>query len=101
MTLADCSDEVSGNSMFTNETLGHIDNPVAHVGSEKDFDSQRMLAQGLLQSAGSGMMQCIDWFHDAGEAAVSSPVGKEVIDGCTTVSSYMNIALMLVNAIQF
>ena len=101
MTLGDCYDTVSGSNMFANETLGHIDNPVAHVGSEKDFDSQRMLAQGLLQSAGSGMMQCIDWFHDAGEAAVSSPVGKEVIDGCTTVSSYMNIALMLVNAIKF
>jgi len=59
------------------------------------------MAQDWLQSSGSGMMQCVDWFHDAGEAAVSSPVGKEVIVGCTTVSSYMDIAFMLVNAIKF
>ena len=101
MTLGDCYDTVSGDNMFANETLGHIDNLVAHVGSKKDFDFQRIMAQDWLQSSGSGMMQCVDWFHDAGEAAVSSPVGKEVIVGCTTVSSYMDIAFMLVNAIKF
>jgi hypothetical protein len=101
MTLGDCYDTVSGSNMFANETLGHIDNLVVQVGSKKDMDSEQILAREWLESSDSGMMQCIDWFHDAGEAAVSSPVGKEVIVGCTTVSSYMDIAFMLVNAIKF
>uniref|UniRef100_K4AJA1 Uncharacterized protein n=2 Tax=Setaria italica TaxID=4555 RepID=K4AJA1_SETIT len=101
MTLADCFNEVSTSNLFANETLGHIDNLVGRLGSREDFDSQRVLAQELLYSTESGLMQCVDWFHGAGEADVSSPVGKEVIDGCTTVSAYVDIALMLVNAIKF
>ncbi|CAN6282159.1 unnamed protein product [Urochloa humidicola] len=101
MTLTDCSNEVSTSNMFSNEILGHIDNLIARNGTQKDFDSHRFFAQELLTSAESGMMQCVDWFHAAGDAAVSSPVGKEVIDGCTTVSPFLHIAHMLVNAVKF
>ncbi|CAL4934882.1 unnamed protein product [Urochloa decumbens] len=101
MALTDCSNEVSTSNMFENEILGHIDNLIAHQGSQKDFDSHQFFAKDLLYSAESGMMQCVDWFHSAGEAAVSSPAGKVVIAGCTTVSGYVDIALMLVNAIKF
>ncbi|CAL4918045.1 unnamed protein product [Urochloa decumbens] len=101
MALTDCSNEVSTSDMFSNETLGHIDNLIAHQGSQKDFDSQKITAVEFMTSAESGLTQCVDWFHSAGEAAVSSPVGKEVIDGCTTLSPYLQISYMLVDAVKF
>ncbi|CAL4934879.1 unnamed protein product [Urochloa decumbens] len=101
MALTDCSNEVSTSDMFSNEILGHIDNLIAHQGSQKDFDSQKISAVEFMTSAESGLTQCVDWFHGAGEAAVSSPVGKEVIDGCTTLSPYLHISHMLVDAVKF
>ncbi|CAN6282158.1 unnamed protein product [Urochloa humidicola] len=101
MTLADCSNEVSTSNMFSNEILGHIDNLIARNGTQKDFDSHKIWAVDYLTSAESGLTQCVDWFHGAGEAAVSSPVGKQVIDGCTTLSPYLHISHMLVNAVKF
>lgn len=101
MTLSDCSNEAARGNMFVNETLGHIDNLIARTGGKKDFDSEQFWARDLLDSAHSGLLQCVHWFHDAGEAAASSPVGKEVIAACTTVAGYVDIAFLLVNAIEF
>lgn len=60
MTLSDCSNEAARGNMFANETLGHIDNLIAHTGSKKDFESELFWAKDLLDSAHSGLLQCVD-----------------------------------------
>lgn len=93
MTLSDCFNAAASGNMFANETLGHIDNLIAHTGSKQDFESQQFWAKDMLGSAESRLMQCVDWFHDAGEAAASSPVGKKVIIGCTSVAACLGISI--------
>ncbi|TVU45999.1 hypothetical protein EJB05_05511, partial [Eragrostis curvula] len=101
MALADCFNTVEGSDMFANETLGQLDNLVAGMKSKKDFELQRFLVQNRLSSSESILVDCTDGFHDAGDAAVSSPVVKEAIAGCTTVRRYIEITLDLTNNIQF
>ncbi|TVU46006.1 hypothetical protein EJB05_05519, partial [Eragrostis curvula] len=101
MILADCFNLVQSSDMFANETLGRLDNLVAGMKSKKDFESQKFLAQDWLSASGSGLVDCLDWFHGAGDTAASSPVVKEVMAGCTSVFPYMEVALGLTNNIQF
>nr|TKV92349.1 LOW QUALITY PROTEIN: hypothetical protein SEVIR_9G158500v2 [Setaria viridis] len=101
MTLASCYEEVASNDMDDgNETLGRLDRLVA--GRSKDeFDWESSLVVLWLGSTLGVMEDCTDWLNDAGKAAASSPVVKEVIAGCAALSPYIRIALHLAHAIKF
>ncbi|KAK3146664.1 hypothetical protein QOZ80_3BG0269710 [Eleusine coracana subsp. coracana] len=101
ITLGSCFDTVSNSGSYPNVTLGRLDDLVAGVKSKKQFDWEKLLAQDWLYSSVSAMYECVDWIHDAGEAAMSSPVLKKVIAGCTTAVPYMEIAVDLTNSLKF
>lgn len=101
MTLAGCLDTVSTSATEANVTLGRLDDLVAGVKSKKDCDWEKFLAQDWLSASESALTECVDWIHDAGEAAMSSPVLKEVITGCTTVAPCMVFAIDLTNSLKF
>lgn len=101
-TLASCYEEVASNDMDdANETLGRLDRLVAGVTSKDEFDWESSLVVLWLGSTLGVMEDCTDWLNDAGKAAASSPVVKEVIAGCAALSPYIRIALHLAHAIKF
>ncbi|TVU46009.1 hypothetical protein EJB05_05522, partial [Eragrostis curvula] len=100
-TLDGCLDTISSDDTGANVTLGRLDRLVAGIKNKKEFESERSLAQDWLYSSGSEMLQCVDWIHFAGDAALASPVLKEVIAGCNTIAGYLGIASELTIAIKF
>ncbi|XP_072146507.1 uncharacterized protein [Setaria viridis] len=69
--------------------------------SKDEFDWESSLVVLWLGSTLGVMEDCTDWLNDAGKAAASSPVVKEVIAGCAALSPYIRIALHLAHAIKF
>ncbi|KAL6851673.1 hypothetical protein ACP4OV_020237 [Aristida adscensionis] len=101
MTLVDCYNGLEAKDHGSNEMLSHLDRLVAGVGSKQEFDEHVRSAGDWLSISQSLTVMCVDWFNILGEAVVSSPVVKEVIDGSNDLVSYMQMGINLTFSIKF